>query len=205
MLMRHQDLFAGAFPWPLDGVWRAAFLICSAFGVLAVGLLLTLGPGQLILDAIPHPGAHTKHLLELAAGLVALALVPVLWRVRHRVAHSVAGDAKRGNGSTFALGAGIALAETPTAFPYFVVIAAIVGSESNLPTQAALVLLFNAVLILPLLVIVAICIRPGADGRRALNWLRVKLDRWAPLLVPGVVLLIGVALVGVGAVGLLTD
>jgi cytochrome c biogenesis protein CcdA len=172
---------------------------------LAAGLVLTLGPGQLILAAIPHVGAHTKHLLELGAGVAALALVPVLWHARHRVAHGITGRQQLGDGSTFALGAGIALAELPTAFPYFVVIAAIIGSDSNLATQAALVLLFNLVLILPLLVIVAICIHPGTWGGNVLGWLRMRLDRWAPLLIPLVVLIVAVALLVVGGIGLITD
>jgi cytochrome c biogenesis protein CcdA len=178
----------------------------GVFGVnLAAGLVLTLGPGQLIIAAIPHVGAHTKHLLELIAGLAALAVVPVLWRVRHRVAHGVTGNAKLGGGSTLALGAGIALAELPTAFPYFVVIAAIIGSGSNVATDATLVLLFNVVLILPLLAIVAASIHPGSRGRGVLDWLRRQIDRWAALLIPLVVLIVGVALVVLGAVGSITD
>lgn len=187
-------------------VRRTVSFTAGVFAVnMAGGLLLTLGPGKLIFSAIPHVGAHTKHLLELVAGLAVLALFPVLWRARNRLAHGFAGETHLGGGSTFALGAGIALAELPTAFPYFVAIAAIAGSASSLHVEAALVLLFNVIWLLPLLAIVAICIRPGAHGGRALTWLRVKLDLWAPYLIPLVVLIVGVALFVLGGIGLLTD
>jgi cytochrome c biogenesis protein CcdA len=129
----------------------------------------------------------------------------VLWRARHHVAHGFAGQTHLGGGSAFALGAGIALAELPTAFPYFVAIAAIDGSESSLQVEAVLVLLFNVVWVLPLLAIIAICIHPGAHGVRTLNWLRIKLDLWAPYLIPLIVLIVGVALLLLGGIGLLTD
>lgn len=182
-------------------LFTAGFLAVNA----TAGLVLAIGPGQLIFSAIPHVGEHTKHLLEFVAGLVLLALVPVLWRERDRFAHRAAGETHRGGGSTLALGGGIALAELPTAVPYFVVIAAIDASNSDRHVEAALVLLFNLIWILPLLVIIGICIHPGVHGRSALAWLGMKLDRWAPYLLPLIVLIVAVALLVLGGIGLLTD
>ena len=45
------------------------------FGIFAVyflgGLLITLGPGQLILSIAPHPHREVKHLLEIGVGVIA--------------------------------------------------------------------------------------------------------------------------------------
>jgi hypothetical protein len=179
-------------------------LAVFAVNVVA-GLVLTLGPGQAILAAVPHPGPHTKHVIEVCVGGAALVIACVLWPMRHRIAHGVTGKTNLSDGSSLALGAGIALAELPTAFPYFVVIAAIVGSDSSVSTQAALVVLFNLIVIIPLLAIVVISIYPGRYGRNILDLLRVKLDQWAPTLIPLILLILGVALLALGGVGLLTD
>ena len=184
-------------------------LLGFTLGVFAVnvvaGLVLTLGPGQVILAAIPNPGEHTKHVLEVCLGLAALALACVLWPMRHRIAHHVVPKKALGHGSSLALGAGIALANLPTAFPYFAVIVVIIGSDSSLATQAALLVLFNLVVIIPLLAILAISIRPGEHGSSILAYMRTKLDRWSPTLIPLVVLIFAVALLVLGGIGLVAD
>ena len=172
---------------------------------VAAGLVLTLGPGQAILAAVPNVGEDTKHVIELCLGLAALALVCLLWPLRHRVAHEVTPKKSLGHGSSLALGAGIALANLPTAFPYFAVIAVIIGSASSLATQASLIVLFNIVVITPLLAILAISIHPGEHGSTVLGYMRTKLDRWSPTLIPLVVLLFAVALLLLGGIGLVLD
>ena len=178
-------------------------------GVFAVnataGVLFTLGPGQAVLAAVPDVGEHRKHLVEVCLGLAALALACVLWPIRRRIAHQVIPKKTLGHGSSLALGAGIALANLPTAFPYFAVIAVVIGSDSNLATQATLIVLFNLVVISPLLVILAISIHPGEHGDNVLGYLRVKLDQWSPTLIPLVVLIFAAALLLLGAIGLVRD
>lgn len=169
---------------------------------LAAGLVLTLGPGQAILAAIPTIGGHTKHLIELCLGVVALALACLLWPLRHRLAHGVVPRKALGHGSAFALGAGIALANLPTAFPYFAVIAVVIGSASSLATQASLIVLFNLAVIVPLLAILAIAAHPGEHGSAVLGHMRTKLDRWSPVLIPLVVSIFAVALLLLGGIGL---
>jgi cytochrome c biogenesis protein CcdA len=186
----------------------ARSLLGFTLGVLAVnvsaGLLLTLGPGQAILAAVPNVGEDTKHLIEVCLGLAALALACLLWPIRHRIVHQLIPKKTLGHGSSLALGAGIALANLPTAFPYFAVIAVIIGSDSNLATQATLIVLFNLVVIAPLLAILAISIHPGKHGNNVLGYMRIKLDQWSPTLIPLVVLLFAVALLLLGGIGLLT-
>ena len=172
---------------------------------LAAGLVLTLGPGQAILAAVPTVGEHAKHLIELCLGLVALALACLLWPIRHRIAHEVVPKKALGHGSAFALGAGIALANLPTAFPYFAVIAVIIGSGTDLATQASLIILFNLVVIVPLLAILAISVHPGEHGDVVIGYMRTKLDRWSPMLIPLVVFIFAVALLLLGGIGLVLD
>src|SRR5436309_4447935 len=144
-------------------------------------------------------------LIEVCLGLAALALACLLWPLRHRIAHEVTPKKTLGHGSSLALGAGISLANLPTAFPYFAVIAVIIGSASSLATQSSLIVLFNLVVVIPLLAILALAIHPGKHGSTVLGYMRTKLDRWSPILIPLVVLLFAVALLLLGGIGLLTD
>ncbi len=172
---------------------------------LAAGLLIALGPGQFLMSFIPHPGLHAKHLLELAAGFVLIALAVVLWLQRHRVAHHVRQGGAQLDRSSFLVGAGIVLVELPTAIPYFAVIAAVIGSGEHWTTQVGLLVVFNVCFVLPLLV--ALVFRAVA-GDRASAWLvrvRGKVDGFLATLAPLLVLAVGLALLAFGAVGLLRE
>lgn len=170
---------------------------------LAGGIVIAVGPGQLVLSALPHPDPKTKYVIALAGGAVALVFAAVLWRGGHRVAAL----GRRGSGesgqSALALGAGLAAVELPTALPYLAVIATIVESNASLPEQLGLVALFNVLFVLPLLAIIVIL---GTAGERATvllgdagEWIRVR----GPILLAAVVLVIGVALVAYGLHGLI--
>src|SRR5437660_818555 len=59
-----------------DGARRLAGFTAGVLAVaLAGGLVLTLGPGQAILAAVPRPGRTTTHAIELALGGVALGAI----------------------------------------------------------------------------------------------------------------------------------
>ena len=45
------------------GTWAVNFI---------AGLLLTIGPGRLLLGLVPHPGGTARHVIELVAGVVLL-------------------------------------------------------------------------------------------------------------------------------------
>ena len=86
----------------------------------AGGALLLVGPGHLILDALPHPERHKRHLLELAGGVALLIAAAVIWILRKRLARRGLPGAGGGrSGGPFIAGATIMLAELPTAVPYF--------------------------------------------------------------------------------------
>jgi hypothetical protein len=178
-------------------------------GVFAVyllgGLVLALGPGQIALAALPRPHGRATHLVELGVGAAALLLAAALWIGRERVARRVVRDERRIGRSSMLVGAGIMAVELPTAVPYFAVIAAVVGSGRSVPTQIALLVLFNGAFVVPLLAIVGLRALAGTRGERLLAALRARLHRYAAILIPALVLLVAGALIAIGAIGLAGD
>jgi cytochrome c biogenesis protein CcdA len=171
----------------------------GVFGVyLAGGILLTLGPGR----AIPHPSAELKHIVELALGGAMIIFAVALWLTRSHIARRLAGEERRIRGSAALLGATIMAAELPTAFPYFAAIAAIVASGHGPVTDILLLVLFNVAFVSPLLAITAVRARAGPRGEARLDALRLWLVRRAPVLLPVVLLVVAVALLLVGGIGL---
>src|SRR5580692_4202263 len=122
-------------------------LVSFTLGVFAVnalgGLVILLGPGQVLVGLIPHPDPHARHLFELYLGVALLPLAGVLWLNRARVAARIAKSEEQIDRSAFVLGAGIMAVELLTAFPYFAAIAAIAASRGSIAGQVGLLGVFN--------------------------------------------------------------
>lgn len=190
----------------VDASRRLLHFTLGVFTVyLAGGIVLVLGPGHALLSIVARPGRRETHLIELALGGVALAAAVVLWLRRDRVARRVLAHERRTARSSFALGAAITSIELPTAFPYFAVVAAVVGSDQSLPRQLALIVIFNAAFILPLAAIAAVRYLAGPSAEQPLASVRARLDRHTGALVAGVTAVLAGALLLVGAVGVLTE
>jgi len=177
-----------------------------ALGVFAVnligGALIALGPGQLLLALVPHPSPAAKHITEVIVGAAIIVAAVTLWFQRQRLAvRSLPGIAKR-SGPGLVLGAGISLVELPTAFPYLAAIAAIVASDLAVTQQVALLVLFNLAFILPVLAILFVVVAFGARADRVLGVASDWLQRQWPVLLAVVGLVVGAAILGVGAMGL---
>ncbi|MDX6638413.1 MAG: hypothetical protein QOJ01_1924 [Solirubrobacterales bacterium] len=179
--------------------FAAAFLAVN----LAGGLVLVLGPGQLILSALPHPSRTARFTIELLIGLTLLVVGTVLLRSSRRAGPEEPRRFELGGRGAGALGATIAAVEFPTALPYFAAIAAIVGSGQSLGSQLLLVTLFNVVFITPVLVVVGALTVGGARAagavRRAGDWLRTRWRR----VVATLALSAGLLLAAFGATALL--
>ncbi len=148
----------------------------GVFGVsLLGGLVLTLGPGYAIVAALPRPGSHTTALVEVCVGAASSLVALGLWFERSRIANRVRA-----------------------------VIAAIVGSGRRLATQVALLVLFNTIFVAPLVAITAARSLMHNRAEPLLARLRDGIDRHAADLLPALVALVAVALLTIGAVGLLT-
>lgn len=187
-----------------------ARLLAFTFGVFVVstagGVVLLLGPGHALHNAIPHPGPDVKGLLEAGLGMVLLALAAVSWLTRDRLRRRLSpGDERRastGRLSALALGAGIMAVELPTALPYFGAIAAIVEARVGRVRGLLLVLAYNIAFVAPLLAIVAIRATAGDEARGRLEALRDRLARHAGAILAGLLGAGGLALLATGLANL---
>lgn len=187
------------------GLRRLLAFTAGVFTAYTVGgVLLLLGPGQLVLDALPHPTRHFKHILSVAGGLVLVAVAVVMWLARHRLANRQPPGLKGGGGagSTFAAGFMLMVAELPTAFPLFAAAAAILSSGASLAVQIAMLSLFNVLFVAPLIAMaIVLATMPGARGailQPAADWLA---KHW-PIVFAALAFLVGVVLAAWGAKGL---
>ncbi|MBV8079409.1 MAG: GAP family protein [Actinobacteria bacterium] len=182
-----------------DAVRSVVAFTAGVFVVyFAGGVVLTLGPGS----AIPQPGAHLKHLIELALGGLTFVFACAVLLTRSRIAARLGQEVERVDRSSFLLGATIMVFELPTALPYFAAIAAIVASGRGALTQVLLLALFNVAFVVPLVGIALLRARAGVRGRARLEALRASLVRRAPVVLPALLFLISAALFAVGGIGL---
>lgn len=175
-------------------------------GVFAVnllgGLVIMLGPGQLLLSLIPRPSAATKHIIELCVGAIILALAAGLWARRGSFAHRKLPTVEAKGRSSLALGAGIGAIELPTALPYFAAIAAITASGFSVSVRIAMLALYNVVFVLPLVAILLAVELLGGDARSVLGRANQRLQEHWPALLAGLGLIIGMVILALGAIGL---
>src|SRR5947209_4935186 len=105
-------------------VWRVTQFTIGVFAVNFLGgLVLTIGPGRLLIGLVPHPQRAGRHGIELGAGGVLPGAAAALWRGRRGLARrKLPMRSGEGGGSAFLAGASIAAIELPTAVPYLAVI-----------------------------------------------------------------------------------
>lgn len=184
-------------------VWRVAQFTLGLVAVnLPAGLVLTIGPGRLLLDLVPRPNGTLRDVIELVAGIVLIAAAAGVWLARRPLGRRDL-PMGGGGGSSFLAGVSIAALELPTAAPYFAVIAAIDAATDNIGEQVGLLVLYNVAFILPLLAIIALLLVAG-DGadpwlQRGGAWLQ---RRW-PVVLSGLLMVVGGVLTVLGGVGLL--
>jgi cytochrome c biogenesis protein CcdA len=184
-------------------VLRVMQFTIGVFSVdLAVGVVLTIGPGRLLLGLVPHPQRTVRHVTELVAGVILLVVAAALWRGRRSLARRELPMRTGGGGSALIAGASIAAVELPTAVPYFAVIAGIVASSANVPQEIGLLALYNLAFVLPLLAIIVVLL---VAGERADPWLHTAgawLQRRWPVVLASLLLLVGSCLTVLGGTGL---
>jgi len=192
-------LFLAAHANPRRAV--AQFTAGVFFVYLLGGAAIALGPGQLVLSLVPKPDLETRHVLEVVAGGVLIAVGMWLWRSRNQLGKKRLPMVDSEGRAAWLLGATIMALELPTAFPYFAAIAAIVGSGENIVKQVILLVLFNVCFILPLLGILATLWLLGDRAELALARARDFLERRWPVLLSLVALLGGAITVTLGLTG----
>ena len=182
---------------------RVTEFTLGVFAVYVVGgAAIALGPGQLLLSLVPHPRPQTKNVIEVIAGVAMLVAAAMLWRFRDRLARREPPDFDPHGKSSAILGATITAVELPTAFPYFAVIAAIVGSDLDPVRQLILLLMFNFCFVLPLLAIMATLAFAGDQAEQVLATGRNFLQRHWPAVLAGLALVAGLFVIVLGVTGL---
>ena len=174
-------------------------------GVFAVfligGVLVAVGPGEAVLALVPHPRATTRYVLETVAGAAMLVAGGLLWRHRRRLSERELPAASSGRSGGL-LGATIAIVELPTAFPYFAVIVAVVGSGLDIGRQIVLLVIYNLCFISPIIAIGAtLVLAPGRAGR-LLDRAREILQAHWPVILATLALLAGAFVLLLGITGL---
>jgi cytochrome c biogenesis protein CcdA len=188
------------------GEHARARVLRFTFGVFLVyllgGLIVALGPGEILLSLIPRPDRRTRWILETIAGVAMLVAAAYVWRNRERLSQRELPEANVAGKSSALLGATITAVELPTAFPYFAAIAAIVGSGFGPVRQIVLLVIFNLCFIVPLLAIVVTLTLAGDDAKRVLGSIRNWLQTHWPKLLVAVGLIAGVFVTVLGVTGL---
>jgi cytochrome c biogenesis protein CcdA len=182
---------------------EVARFTAAVFTVYLIGgLIFALGPGQLLLDLVPHPGRRLSYILELFAGVAMVTAAAFLWGYRDRLGQPKERKFSSRGRSSALVGATITAVELPTAFPYFAAIAAIVGSGYDVLRQILYIVLFNICFIAPLLVMLVVMTVAGPDAQRLLQAGRRKLQKNWPVVLSVVALVAGVFVILLGATGL---
>jgi cytochrome c biogenesis protein CcdA len=172
-------------------------------GVNLLGGIALLGPGRLLLRAVPDPGAHTVHLLELGLGVCALIAAALAWITRTRLRDWSARSGGAGNRGALISGALIAGVELPTAVPYFAAIAAVAEAHVSVASAIALLVLFNLAFMVPVFAIAVLGRLAGGRVASRADEIRARVLRHLGGAVAGLLLLAGAVLLAVAAVGLL--
>lgn len=193
-------LYLASGPQPRRQLAQFTLAVFAVY--LGGGAIIALGPGQVLLSIVPHPGPTARYILEAIAGVVMLIAAGLLWRGRETLARrQLPAPAAHGRSSAV-LGATITLIELPTAFPYFAAIAAIVGAGFGPGRQLILLLLYNVCFVLPQLGIAAIVAIAGEEAERILTSARHLLAAHWPAVLAGLALIAGAFATLLGATGL---
>jgi cytochrome c biogenesis protein CcdA len=193
-------LYLAAGERPRKGVLE--FTLAVFVVSLAGGVIIALGPGQLLLSALPHPRRRTRDTIELVVGGLLLVAAVFLWLRRDKLSHREPPKFEVEGRSSAILGAMITAIELPTAFPYFAVIAAAVGSGVGPVRQVVMLVIFNLCFITPLLAILAVLTFAGDRATSVLASARDKLQRNWPRVLAVLLFVAGLFVVLLGATGL---
>jgi cytochrome c biogenesis protein CcdA len=185
---------------------RVTEFTLGVFGVnLLAGVILTIGPGRLLIGLIPHPHKTAKHVIELVVGVVLVVVAVAVWLGRRKLARRSLPGRGEGGGSALITGASIAAVELPTAAPYFAVIAGITASDAAIPQEILLLVLYNVAFVLPLIVIILILLLAGDRADPLLRRVGDFVQRRWPVVLAGLLLLVGAVLTLLGAAGLVKE
>lgn len=196
----------------IPAVWLAhggrarvlASFTAGAFAVyLAGGLVLLLGPGQLLMSSLHHIHGPFEHALLAAGGIFAVAFGFASWRSRGQTSKQPSFGRLRTPLGAFGLGAGIMAVELPTAFIYFGAISAVLAARVSTAAGIVLLIGYNAVFVAPLVAIALIRRYAGVSADRWLIAASGRMRYAGQVALAAVAASFGIALVAIGVSGLL--
>lgn len=182
-------------------------VVAFAGGFLAVNMtagVVAFALGQRLARLVPRPSQSQLHLAEIVVGLVAVAVAGLLWHRRRSVEDAFGKAEHDVSRAAWLAGGTFAAAELPTALPYFAIVGVLAASRGELAVRVMLLLVFNLLFLAPVFAIAAV---RALAGPRAVGWLadiRLLVMRRAGAIVALLVLVLGIALVVVGAAGIIT-
>lgn len=192
----------------LPALWFAAAprprlaLASFALGVFAVtfggGVAVLLGGRKIVESLAPEVSEGTERLLEVAGGVLLIAVAAGIWLARGRVEDRVRKPRAARPWSAFGIGAAIMLVELPTAFPYFAAITAVGASHRGTAAEIGLLALYCLCFVAPVLAILAARTVAGPRGERILAGARDWTDRNAPAVLALTLVAIGLVLIAMG-------
>jgi cytochrome c biogenesis protein CcdA len=186
-----------------DAARRVAGFAAGVFVVnTAGGVAIALGPGKFLLHLAPDPGPQLTRALELGTGVALLVAGIVLW---HRRSDLPSPTGERLRRASPLVGATIALAEFPTAVPYFVVVVAVIRSHSSVAATIALLAGYQILYLAPVLALAALSARAShaEDGGRD-DRVRLFLVRHENQFVAAILVAVAVVLLAAGSFGIAT-
>jgi cytochrome c biogenesis protein CcdA len=183
---------------------RLAGFVLGVFIVYFLGgLVLLLGPGELLHVTLRSRNNRGVQIASVVLGVCAIVAAAVLWIRRSTWGRVRLPERALQPGSALMLGAVVTALDLPTAFPYFAAIGVTASSNASVPGQLLLLVLFNALYVLPLALILVAHLLLGARFEPWAVRFRLAVDRLAVPVVVGLTLVVGVALVASGANGLI--
>lgn len=185
---------------PLRRLLAFALAVFSVY--LAAGLVVVLGPGELILAAVPRPSLAARHIGEVVVGAGLLVGAALLFGRRRTVAGRIVPGARAGGRSGATLGAAMSMVELPTAFPYLAAIGVIVDSGVDVAGRIVLLVAFNVCVVLPLIAIVLVSWLAGERAHAGLGMARRWIERRWPVVFAAAGAIAGTVVLAVGLVGI---
>jgi cytochrome c biogenesis protein CcdA len=141
------------------------------------GLLLVLGPADLLHALLHRKPTTAGHVGEIVVGVLALAAAAWIWtRKPGSVEKRVPSELPRGR--ALLLGAGITLVDLPTAVMYFAAIALIARADVSARAEVGLLAVFNIAYVMPLLAVTLLAGLLGPAAQPLLKKLRGFVAQW---------------------------
>src|SRR3954454_268936 len=155
-----------------------AYTFGTALTYFLGGLIVTLGPAQLLDTLLHHHSGTRTYIAEIVVGVGALGVAAWLWtRPAEKIARRLPDEVRPRH--ALGVGAGITLVDLPTALMYFGAIAIIVAAEATVAAQIGLLVIFNVAYVVPLLAITALVGILGDRASAVLARLRDFVMRWS--------------------------